>query len=112
MKTNLLQPLSGILYFLASVLLICGVLLGCAVIEVGADADRQADFSRFRTYAWATPDGQVGNNPLYDNDLIRNNFQITLGRELSKRGLRYQADNPDLLVGYRVYTERKKEVVP
>ncbi|HEX8528381.1 MAG TPA: DUF4136 domain-containing protein [Cytophagales bacterium] len=112
MKANVMQFLSGILLALVSGFLAVLVLLSCAAAEVGTNVDRQVDFSQFHTYGWATPDVQVGNNPLYDNDILRNNLQMTLGQELAKRGLRYQADNPDLLVGYHVYTEKKKEVVP
>ncbi|MBD0256214.1 MAG: DUF4136 domain-containing protein, partial [Cytophagales bacterium] len=100
MKTNLMQLLSGILIALVSGFLTLLVLLGCAAAAVDTNVDRQVNFSQFHTYAWATPDVQVGSNPLYDNDIIRNNIQMAIGQELTKRGLRYQAENADLLVGY------------
>ena len=89
MKTNLMRLLSGILIALVSGFLTILVLLGCVAAAVGTNVDRQVNFSQFHTYAWATPDVQVVNKALYDNDIIRNNLQTTLYQEMARRDLRY-----------------------
>jgi len=75
--------------------------------QTATDFDKSVDFTQFKTYAWSTPDIQVGNNPTYKSGLITKNIETSLTDELARRGLTMNAENPDLLVGFHTYTEKK-----
>ncbi|MFD2569698.1 DUF4136 domain-containing protein [Spirosoma soli] len=75
--------------------------------QVATDFDKSVDFTKYKTFAWCTPDIQVGNNPVYRSGLITKNIETTLADELGKRGLTMNPENPDLLVGFHTYTEKK-----
>lgn len=80
--------------------------------QVSTDFDKTVDFSQYKTFAWCTPDIQVGNNPVYRSGLITKNIETTLTNELTKRGLTMDTEKPDLLVGFHTYTEKKTESYP
>src|ERR1044072_2081343 len=76
---------------------------GCAVTDV----DRTADFSHYKTFAWGKADIQV-EHPAYRSDLINKNIKTTVEKEFAKRGILLNSKNPDFLVSYHTYTEKKE----
>lgn len=80
--------------------------------QVSTDFDKSVDFSQYKTYAWSTPDIQVGNNPVYKSGLITKNIETSLTEELNRRGLTMNVQDPDLLVGFHTYTEKKVDSYP
>ncbi|GAB3260631.1 DUF4136 domain-containing protein [Larkinella harenae] len=79
---------------------------------VTTDSDHSVDFSKYKTFAWCTPDIQVGRNPIYNSPLITQNIEHTVTDELAKRNITMLPENPDLLVGFHTYTEKKTQSVP
>jgi hypothetical protein len=80
-------------------------LAGCATTDV----DRSVDFSRYKTFAWGEAKIKV-TNPAYDSDLISKNIKTTVEGELAKRGITVNAKDPDFLISYQTYTEKKETV--
>jgi hypothetical protein len=64
-------------------------------LAVRSDEDPSADFSQYRTYDFFDPMGIEGgyNSPVYGE-----HFREAITREMSERGYRQTADNPDLLI--------------
>jgi Domain of unknown function (DUF4136) len=99
-------------YFSALLLLVAilGV-WGCMGPKVRTDFDPAADFTTFRTYAFAglTDLNQGG---VLNNSLIRKRLEQVVGEQLSSKGLR-QVDldeHPDLQVHYWVTIKEKQRV--
>jgi hypothetical protein len=78
---------------------------GCAVTDV----DRKADFNHYRTFSWGASEIKV-ENPLYNSDLINKNIKTTVENEFAKRGIVLDRKDPDLVVSYHTYTEKKERV--
>lgn len=77
---------------------------GCAV----TDLDHTADFSRYKTYAWGKSDIDVS-NPLYNSDLISKRIRTTVDEEFAKRGIVKNENDPDFIVRFHTYTEKKEQ---
>jgi hypothetical protein len=94
---------------LALGLLVAG---GCVGPKVLTDFDPSAEFSAFRTYAFAgmTDRDQGG---VLDNSLMRKRIEEMVGRELTAKGLRQVGveDRSDLLVHFWVGVKDKQQVV-
>ena len=84
---------------------------GCTGPKVLTDFDRSADFSAFRTYAFAglTDRDQGG---VLDNSLMRKRIEELVGRQLTAKGLRRVGleDHPDLLVHFWVSVKDKQVI--
>lgn len=83
----------------------------CSGPKVKTDYDPGADFSSFRTYAFAGMT-DVNQGGVLDNSLIRKRIEGLIAQELSNKGLRQvpvEAD-PDLLVHYWVGLQEKQRV--
>jgi hypothetical protein len=80
-------------------------LASCAV----TDFDRTANFSVYKTFSWGTADVKV-ENPVYESDLIHKNIKNTIEEEFAKRGIVKEKENPDFLVNYHTYTEKKEQI--
>ena len=76
-------------------------LSGCAVTEF----DHSVNFNQYRTFGWGTAD-LSSNNPLYRGDLISRRIKSTIENEFAKRGIEYNASNPDFVVSYQTFTEK------
>lgn len=85
----------GIIVLLATV-------LGCASMNVSYDFDRQADFTKYRTYQFTDESLSL---PV--GDLNRNRIISAVETELAAKGFT-KSDQPDALVD--VYITAKKEV--
>jgi hypothetical protein len=78
---------------------------GCAVTDV----DRKVDFNSYRTFSWGPSDVKA-ENPVYNSDLINKNIKATVENEFAKRGIVLDRTNPDFLVSYHTYTEKKERI--
>jgi hypothetical protein len=80
-------------------------MVGCAV----SDVDRKVDFRRYKTFAWEKSVDKT-ENPIYNSDLINKNIKTTIEVEFAKRGIAFDPKDPDLVVSYKSYTEKKEAV--
>ena len=67
--------------------------LGCD-LATSTDYDREADFSKVTTYAWA------GERNPEINDLDHNRILAAVNSQLERKGLREDDSNPDVFVTY------------
>lgn len=80
---------------------------GCAV-EVKTLKSPRADFSRYRSFCWLNGcDVTASGNPMIKDTLLQGRLQRAIVKEMKRKGLRLNAQNPDLLVG--VYVTLKDE---
>jgi hypothetical protein len=78
----------------ATAILVAAV--GCSGMKINHDWDRQADFSRYQTYAWHDSDTDVKDtDPLAHERFIR-----AVESQLSAKGFRKVSVNPDIFVTY------------
>lgn len=61
---------------------------------------------QYKTYAWLKGD-QKAENPLYNSEIIDQNIRQSVDRELSAKGFTIDTQNPDFLVKYQTYTEKR-----
>jgi hypothetical protein len=76
---------------------------GCATMRVGTYAARDADFSRYRTYAWAPADAlPIGDARLENNPIFVDYLQGAVERGLGEHQLLLvpASAHPDLLVHF------------
>ncbi|MDD5218333.1 MAG: DUF4136 domain-containing protein [Candidatus Omnitrophica bacterium] len=86
-------------------------LSGCALMEVSSDWDSTEDFSKFKTYAWASDKQAITGNPQLDNDLLDKRIRSAVDRDLQAKGFQKTPDpNPDFLVSYKASVEGKLDV--
>jgi hypothetical protein len=84
-------------------------LSSCGTSGVITDSDPSANFSKYRTYKFTdSDDDNTGGNPLYHSSLIDNAIHGQIAIELEKRGFEEVRENPDLLITYHTYTEKKQ----
>jgi hypothetical protein len=76
---------------------------GCAV----TDLDPSADFTQYKTFAWGKSEVDV-KNPIYESDLINERIRSAVEAEFARRGIVKARNNPDFIVTYHTYTEKKK----
>ncbi len=88
--------------------------VGCSSsITINHDFDPDADFTRFKTYAWiAQPASVVGDAAAVrqSNTLLDKRIKEAVDRELAKEGLTIDANVPDLVVAYHTGVENKVDV--
>lgn len=80
---------------LISILLLLAV-TGC-ISKVYIDYDKEADFSKYRTYAWAQ--GTPAKNQLMDRRIVS-----AIDEQLTGKGLQKVNTNPDMFVSYHAAT--------
>lgn len=98
MKTNwkLWSGYLGIVFLLAS----CGT---TAHIE----KDDQADFTKYKTFAWIDKDGEGRNDRNRSNDLAEQKIREAVNKELEKSSRWRESKNrPDILLSYDVLVEK------
>jgi hypothetical protein len=98
-----------------NVILAAGLLLLAADCspKVRVDQSQNANYSRYKSYAFMDSDMQVvaGKNPLYYNQIATQNVENTIRAELTKKGFRENMRRPDLLIGYHFFVEKKTQNV-
>ena len=71
------------------------------------EKDDNADFSRYKTFAWVDKDGEGKNDRNRSNDLTEQKFREAVNKELEKTsGWREVKNKPDVLLSYDVLVER------
>ena len=86
-------------------------LSACNEFKVQTDHDSTADFSAFKTFAFAGL-ADVNKGGIYDNSLMQKRVETAVGRELSAKGLRQVGldEHPDLLVHYWFNVQDKQRL--
>ena len=84
-------------------------LAGCAPPKptLHSDYDRGANFSSYRTYAYANP---IGTDKAGYSSLITRHFETAIDAEMSARGYRKVDADPDLLVNFMANAVEKTDV--
>jgi hypothetical protein len=98
-------------WFAYFAILLFSCVTGCSSIDVKTDFDETADFSKFRTFAFAgmTDLNRAG---VLSNSLMRKRIESAIARELTKKGLTHVEldQNPDLLVHYWMGIKDKQTI--
>src|SRR5215510_11732346 len=86
-------------------------LWACTSFNVQTDHDATADFSTFKTFAFAGL-ADVNKGGIYDNSLTQKRIESAVARELTAKGLRQVGlDEPsDLLVHYWINVQDKQRL--
>ncbi len=91
--------------YLVSIWLLSIIFLGaCSSIKVTSDSDKEADFSKYKTfeyYGWAEESDKILNR--FDKERIESAF----GDEFTKRGLKYVKDGGDMVVSLYIVVDQK-----
>jgi len=77
------------------------------MIDVRADYDTSADFSRLRTYAWLQQPSSAPRDPRINNDLLDSRVHSAVNDELHAKGYTENAESPDFRVAYHVVLKEK-----
>jgi hypothetical protein len=74
--------------------------------DVRYNFDKQADFTKFKTFKWVTIKGGK-----HVNDLVDQQIRAAIESELAIKGLvRTDADNADLYIGYQAAVDTEKQI--
>lgn len=69
------------------------------------EKDDNADFSRYKSFAWIDKDGEGHNDANRSNDLTEKKIREAVNKELVKSGWK-ESRRPDVLLSYDVLVER------
>lgn len=84
--------------------MLSAILFGaCSSIKISYDYDKQADFTKYKTYAYTEDTQKLG-----INELIRNRILNSIDTEMAAKGFT-KSDNPDVVLDLFVKAERKTE---
>ena len=72
--------------------------------DIRYNYDKDADFSKFKTYKWVEIKGATDPNAITDKDIKQ-----AVESQLATKGLTKVDDNPDLLIGYQVAIGTEKQ---
>ena len=70
------------------------------------EKDDNADFSRYKSFAWIDKDGEGKNDANKKNDLTEQRIRDAVNNELEKTGWKEVKNRPDVLLSYDVLVER------
>jgi hypothetical protein len=89
---------------IAAVLFIIG---SCSPeIHVYSDYDPDYDLKKYTTFGWKqTEDIELGNNPLYYNELNDKRIKSAVQAQLISKGYSASMSNPDLIVHYHIIVD-------
>ncbi|HKT33493.1 MAG TPA: DUF4136 domain-containing protein [Nitrospira sp.] len=95
----------------ACLLILTFSLSACNAFKVKTDYDQTADFSSFKTFAFAGP-AEMNKGGIYDNSLMQKRIESAVVRQLVAKGLRQVSiDEPqDLRVHYWVGVQDKQRL--
>jgi hypothetical protein len=77
------------------------------MVDVQADYDTSADFSRLRTYTWLQTPSAAPRDPRINNDLLDSRVHAAVNDELHAKGYSESGENPDFRVAYHVVLKEK-----
>ena len=72
--------------------------------DIRYNYDKEADFSKFKTYKWVDIKGATQVNDILDKEIKQ-----SVDSQLATKGLTKTEDNPDLLIGYQVAIGTEKQ---
>jgi len=81
------------------------LLASCASTAHVEKAD-DADFSRYKSFAWIDKDGKEPGDRNKDNSLTEQKIRVAVNKELEKTGWKEVKNRPDVLLSYDVLVER------
>jgi basic membrane lipoprotein Med (substrate-binding protein (PBP1-ABC) superfamily) len=82
-------------------------LLASCASTAHIEKDDNADFSRYKTFAWVDKDGEGSKDMNRSNDLTEQKIKAAVTKELEKTaGWRESKNRPDVLLSYDVLIER------
>jgi hypothetical protein len=81
------------------------VVSACSSLKVTYDYDKQADFAKYKTYAYSEDSQKL---PV--GDLNRNRIMSAVDAEMAAKGFS-KSDSPDVLIDMHVRAEQKTEAV-
>ena len=96
--------------------LLCVVLAGagsvaCASVRTQHDYDPNADFSRWRTYAWYPATSSPTGDPRLDNPLLHERIVAAVAQNLVSQGFATEQDEtPDFYVNYHLSLQQRLDV--
>ncbi|WP_234735692.1 DUF4136 domain-containing protein [Tellurirhabdus bombi] len=85
--------------------------LGSCARPVTVDYNSRVNFDKYKTYAWMDSDVKAGQNPLYYNDIATQNVENSVNTVLNEKGLKQDESDPDVLIGYHFFVEKKTRTV-
>lgn len=99
-------------YLAATILATVFLLPGCA-IHVQTRVDRQADFSRYKTFCWMEGcEFKIsGPSHLIQDSILRENVKKSIINELKNRGIFQDDNNPDLLIAFTITIKDEESIV-
>jgi len=96
---------------LITCLLCLGLLAGCAPVAVQWDYDPDADFSKYRTFAWMPrKDDRKSGDPALKNPFLEKRIKKSTVERLATIDCQVNSADPDFLIAYYI-TFKKKETV-
>ena len=102
-----LQAVAKNIAFVTGLIMSLALLAGCASSpKIHSLMDKDADFSRYKTYAFAQQLGTAGGGY---SSLVTKYLRTSITRELDKRGYQ-QSSEPDLIVNFYVQRQEKVQV--
>lgn len=88
------------------------VFVGCSSLKVATDFDPTQDFSKYKTYRWATTNEVNPNDALAQNPLIRKRVVAGIDKALQSKGFVLAGEDvePDFVVMTHAGTKEKMNV--
>lgn len=84
------------------------VFAGCAG-NAHIERDKNADFSKYRTYAWVEKPVVKGQKKSRRNDLTETNIRNSVNEELQKKGWVETKARPDVLINFELLVEKNQK---
>ncbi|MFQ5456875.1 MAG: DUF4136 domain-containing protein [Myxococcota bacterium] len=93
-----------------SPVLLAVFVLGCVAISVDSEYLGNADFSKYKTYAWKEGLQEQPDDPRIDNTLLDTHIKIAVRRRFAELGYKEtDQGEPDFYVGYHAAVARRVE---
>ncbi len=81
-------------------------------MEVKEIYDHNVDFSKYKTFCWMNGCKFDFEGPKYlDDELLRESLKTALVEELESKGLKEDASNPDLLIGFTITVKDEQAIL-
>jgi hypothetical protein len=103
MKKLFNQPINTF-FIVGFLLLISACAVPSLVIKINTSQDQQARFGQYRTYAWFQPEpvSAASRGGPADYSQLQSHLQKAIEQEIEKKGLRKEADQPQVLLAFDV----------
>jgi len=95
-----------------SLILVTFFMASCATVSVNTDYDSSADFSKLKTYQWASEGpSKTGDSRIDGNTLLQNRIKNAVDADLTLKGFKKATmGTPDFLLNYHVSAKDKTDV--